>query len=141
MVLNFKYYDDMEPIHTLRWDGLKNSAGSITVVEIEKLKNYNDNVWYKLFTERDYSKIKGEDRIMDDLVKEVDSLNKYDSLSYITSSEYRFIVEQNAQINGAREEGRTEGIMEVASNLKKRGMTTEEIVELTGLTKEEVEAL
>ena len=78
---------------------------------------------------------------MDDLVKDVDSLNKYDSLSYITSSEYRFIVEQNAQINGARENGLKEGKKEVASNLKKHGMSIEEIVELTGLSKEEIESL
>ena len=94
--LNFVLYEeDSNPIHTIKLEGVKNRAGSITVVEIEKLKNYNDNVWYKLFTESNYSKIRGKDRIMDDLVKEVDSLNKYDSLSYLTSSEYRFIVEQN----------------------------------------------
>ena len=143
--IDFDYYDDTEPIHTLRWEGVNNSAGSITVVEIGKLKNYNDNVWYKLFTESDYSKLRGKDRIMDDLVKEIDSINDTDSLRYLMSEEYRGLVERNAQINGAREEGRTEGrtegIMEVAANLKKDGMPIEKIVELTGLTKEVVESL
>ena len=142
--LDFNYYKDKKPIHTLRWDSAKNRAGSITVVEIKKLKNYN-NIWYKLFTESDYSKLRGKDRIMDDLVKEIDSINDTDSLRYLMSEEYRGLVERNAQINGAREEGRTEGrtegIMEVAANLKKDGMPIEKIVELTGLTKEVVESL
>ena len=182
--LNFLYYDDGKPIHTLRWDSAKNRAGSITVVEIEKLKNYNDNIWYKLFTEKDYSKIRGKDRIMDDLVKEVDYINENDSLSYLASSRHRFIVEQNALKDGyetqlreglekglaeGREkaiaegraqglsegraqglsEGRAQGIAEgrkeeailIALNLKKRGMTIDEIVEITNLTKEEIEVL
>ena len=143
--IDFKHYEDDNPIHTLRWDSAKNRAGSITVVEIEKLKNYNDNVWYKLFTESDYSKLKGEDRIVDDLVKEIDSINDTDSLRYLMSEEYRGLVERNAQINGAREEGREEGrkeaILEVVSNLKNRGMTIEDIIDLTGLTKEEISKL
>lgn len=140
--IDFKHYEnDNNPIHTLRWDGVNNRAGSITVVEIEKLKNYNDNVWYKLFTESNYSKLRGKDRIMDDLVNEIDSINNTDSLRYLMSEEYRGLVERNAQINGAREEGRKEGVRQVALNLKNSGMPVEEIIKLTGLTREEIEAL
>ena len=38
--IDFKHYkNDDNPIHTLKWDGVNNRAGSITIVEIEKLKN------------------------------------------------------------------------------------------------------
>ena len=172
--LDFDYYDDSEPIHTLEWDSLKNRAGSITVVEINKLKNYNkDNIWYKLFTEKDYSKLRGKDKLMDNLVDDIETLNNNDSLSYLMSERHRGIVERNALEDGYRRQGLEQGLKEgleqglkegiekgleqgleqglkqgqkkkaeeVALNLKKYGMSTEEIVELTGLTKEEVESL
>ena len=78
---------------------------------------------------------------MDDLVNEIDSINNTDSLRYLMSEEYRGLVERNAQINGALEKGRREAMLEVASNLKKRGMTIEDIIDVTGLSKKEVEKL
>ena len=40
-----------------------------------------------------------------------------------------------------REEGRKEANIEIAKKLLKKGMSIEEIVEITGLTKEEIEKL
>lgn len=148
--LDFNNYNDDIPIHSLISDELKNSAGSITIVEINKLKNYNkDNIWYRLFTEDDYSKLKGEDRIMDELINNIEQLNDDDSLAYLMSERYRGIIEQNALRNGdreqglkeGREQGRIEALKEIAYSLKKDGMPIEKIVEYTGLTIEEIESL
>jgi predicted transposase/invertase (TIGR01784 family) len=43
--------------------------------------------------------------------------------------------------NEGREEGRTEGHAEVAKSMKRKGYPLEEIMELTGLTSEQIEAL
>lgn len=44
-------------------------------------------------------------------------------------------------LDTAREEGREEGIEKVAKNAKKMGKSILEIIELTGLTKEQIENL
>ena len=46
-----------------------------------------------------------------------------------------------SRMNGAKREGRSEGINEVARNLLKRNRPIEEIMEDTGLTREEIEVL
>ena len=157
--IDFDYFKGDNPIHTftLNERGTNNSNhgfGSITVVEIKKLKNYNkNNVWYKLFTENDYSKLKGEDDIMDSLVDDIESINENDSLSYLVSDRYRALIETNALNRGYMEKGLQQGLeqgleqgkkekaVQIALKLKSRGMSIEDIIDITGLTKEEVESL
>jgi predicted transposase/invertase (TIGR01784 family) len=44
-------------------------------------------------------------------------------------------------MNGARREGRQEGMIEVAKNLKKRGLPINQIAEDTGLSPDEITRL
>ena len=54
----------------------------------------------------------------------------------ITMEEYGEVQKENG-----RREGLKEGILQVAGNMKAEGMTADEIMRLTGLTKKQIEAL
>lgn len=76
-------------------------------------------------------------------VAEVSKLSKEDRLKYDHAlKRYRDTLNAmtGAEIKG-REEGRTEGKVEVARNMKSSGMSLADIVRFTGLTEEQVNAL
>ena len=51
------------------------------------------------------------------------------------------IMTERSAINDARKEGRTERDIEISKKLKINGMPLEQISEITGLTKEEIEKI
>ena len=144
--LDFNFYNSEKPIHTFRMEdkeiGSLSSAGSITVVEIGKLKNYNkDNPWYKLFYETDYKELKGQDIVMDTIVNDIETLNQDEKLRYTLEDKMRYEREISAQKDAANKKGEKNGILKVAKNLKKYGMSEEDIIINTGLSLEEIRKL
>lgn len=53
----------------------------------------------------------------------------------------RAIMEEQDEKEGCREDGRKEKTIEIAKKLKNKGMSMEEIMEITGLMKKEMEVL
>ena len=161
--LDFNYFkDSKEAIHTYKIKDKEGSAlahsGSITIVEIKKLKNYNkdNNPWFELFYSDNYSSIKG-DNVLEEVVNKVNELNQDEAMRFRLQSQERFKTEYNAQMNGAYKNGKAEGMaegmaegigigekkkaMEMAHKLIKIGMSLEDVSSVTGLSVEEIKAL
>ena len=56
-------------------------------------------------------------------------------------SRQRAILDYNTGMRDAREEGIKEGAIKIAKNMLKKGIDIDTIIEVTGLTKEEIEEI
>ena len=74
-------------------------------------------------------------------MEKLKEISKDDKLRRIAELREKAILDERSAINYATEKGREEGKKETAKKLKEKNMPTEEIEEITGLTKEEIEKL
>jgi len=127
----------------------ENEKGEKFIVELQKSKQnfFKDRtVYYSTFPIREQAKradwdyelkavytIAILDFVFDSDTNEPDKFRYEDSLKY-----YRDL---KNSLDTARDEGIIEGIEKVAKNALKIGKTISEIIELTGLTKEQIEKL
>ena len=164
---DFNYYGGDNPIHTftLNEKESKNSiknAGSITIVEIKKLKNYNkNNLWFKLFYNSNYKELKGEDMVMNRLVDQIEELNADEAIQFEIEERERQFTERNALIEGYKEQALKQGLQqglqqgieqgiergkadakyEIARNMISEGIDIELISKMTGLAIDEIQKL
>lgn len=159
--LNFKLYKDDEAIHTFKLKDkngnyLKNS-GSITIVEIEKFKNmnYNKDIWDRLLMVKEVKELdslKGADEIMDKVIKTCHDINDDAEMWRLLDEDHarrNIGAEKEAIAEKAMAEGMAKGLeegsktkaIEVAKNAKQMNLKVEDIIKLTGLSKEEIESL
>ena len=104
---------------------------------------------HKLFKTNDLESLKGDDLIMNELADKIENLNNDTEFVYKLDARERAEREQNARMTAATEkglkEGREKGSMEkakeIAKKLKQMNMSSSQIEEATGLTKEEIESL
>ena len=73
--------------------------------------------------------------------KELEYLSGDEAFQRIVEARARFLEDQEVQTRAAREEGLSEGKKEIAKKMKAKNMPIEEIMELTGLSKEEIEKI
>ena len=73
--------------------------------------------------------------------KELEYLSGDEAFQRIVEARARFLEDQEVQTRAAREEGLSEGKKEIAKKMKAKNMPIEEIMELTGLSKEEIEEI
>lgn len=168
-ILNFNIYDDYNPIHTFKVkdedENELNRCGSITIVEIEKFNNsdYNIDIWDKLFMvkePKELDSLKGADKLMDNVIKTCKDINDDAEMWRLLDEDHarrnigaeRKAIEEKAQAEGLAKgmkeglaKGMKEGIIKekasVVKNAKKLGLPIEQIIALTGLSKEEIEKL
>jgi predicted transposase/invertase (TIGR01784 family) len=154
--LGFKMYDDDSFIHEFEFYDEKRKISlvndtKIIVVEFVKFKklDYNNNRWYNIFNTKDLSLLEGDDTVMNDLVDNIKSLNNDNEFVIKIDARERAEREYNARMNADIEESMKQGIeqgkkeskIEIAKKLKQMKLSTLEIMEATGLTKEEIESL
>jgi predicted transposase/invertase (TIGR01784 family) len=77
--------------------------------------------------------------------KELEYLSGDEAFQELVENRARFLMDQAVQTKAAREEGlsmgQKKGKIEIAKKMKARNMPIEEIIELTGLSKEEIEKI
>ena len=75
--------------------------------------------------------------------KELEYLSGDEAFQRIVEARVRFLEDQEVQTRAARAEGLSEGkkemTLKIAKKMKAKNMPIEEIMELTGLSKEEIE--
>lgn len=85
------------------------------------------------------------DLIMNELADKIENLNNDTEFVYKLDARERAEREQKARMTAATEKGLKEGSMEkakeIAKKLKQMNMSSSQIEEATGLTKEEIESL
>ena len=109
--------------------------------EIEKFKNidYNevDDKHYKLFITNELDKLRGDDELMNKVADTIQKVNFRPDYR----ENLRLLDNEKRLRNAEREAALKEGKIEVAINAKKMGLSVEQIIALTGLSKEEIESL
>ena len=77
--------------------------------------------------------------------KELEYLSGDEAFQRIVEARARFLEDQEVQTRAARAEGLSEGkkemTLKIAKKMKAKNMPIEEIMELTGLSKEEIEKI
>ena len=77
--------------------------------------------------------------------KELEYLSGDEAFQRIVEARARFLEDQEVQTRAARAEGLSEGkkemTLKIAKKMKAKNMPIEEIMELTGLSKEEIEEI
>ncbi len=66
---------------------------------------------------------------------------KQDKERYLYEMREKALLDQVSAMEGAREEGRAEGKVEIVLHMLNRGMSVTEVADLTGLSKAEIEHL
>ena len=161
--LGFKLFDDKDIIREYKlYDDKHNDTllddTKIIIVEFAKFSEcgYNKNRWYNLFLTHNLNELRGE-AVMDDLVDSIKALNNDDSVvlhidarqraederisSYVCAVEKGLQEGREKGLQEGREKGVKETAIKVAKNMKAKGLESSLIAEVTGLSKEEVEAL
>jgi hypothetical protein len=146
-----------------------NRCGSITIVEIEKFNNsdYNVDIWDKLFMvkePKELDSLKGADKVMDNVIKTCKDINDDAEMWRLLDEDHarrnigaeRKAIEEKARAEGMAkglkeglakgmneglQQGVQQGKLEIAKNLKEMGISLEQIINATGLSKEEIEKL
>ena len=125
----------------------------IRIIELPKIiNNIDDNnelMDWLLFLENPKSnrviekmKVNKELKQANEKLKEIYS---DEQLEHLIELRQRYILERNSDLDESREagraEGRAEGIAEVAKRMLEKGLKLEDIVDVTGLSKSEIESL
>ena len=132
------YGIDLLEMHLIELPKFKREYSPFNVVEEE---------WTQFFA--DIKKLQQEEKIKTREVKEalsnLDKLNLKGIDREFYEASLRRMAEQSTLLEQAENKGKKEGIKEaslkLAKALKQKGMTQDEIIELTGLTKEELEGI
>lgn len=156
-ILDGKIYDEFEDIDS-KWRimnekyGLKNHFNEleIHIIELKKLRNSaklkesNKNFWL-WFIDHTNEELVNMGSVTNEMIKEArEQLAKIQSNRELMERirlEEAYEMDYNTGINDARREGKKEAQIETAKKMLQKGMAIEEIEELTGLSKSEIEAL
>jgi len=123
------------------------------ILEIPKIKNTeleNDELaqWLKFIGNPESEEVKmfmSENKYWKQAMEELAYLSGDEHFQRLVESRYRFLRDQAIELEDREEKGKAEGEIktkiEIAKKMKAKNMPIEEIIELTGLTKEEIEKL
>lgn len=154
-ILNFKYLDGNEFIKNY---GIfeKTTKRKLTdlieyiFIELPKLKETNTDYNTKLHKWLLFL-LNPNDKEVDEFMKNDGEIKEAMDVLYNISGDKetvmlaemreKAIMDEQSRLNGARKEGKIEGKIEVAKNLKKLGLDIKKIAEATGLTIDEIEKL
>lgn len=154
-ILNFKYLDGNEFIKNY---GIfeKTTKRKLTdlveyiFIELPRLKETNKDYNTKLHKWLLFL-LNPNDKEVDEFMKNDGEIKEAMDVLYNISGDKetvmlaemreKAIMDEQSRLNGARKEGKIEGKIEVAKNLKKLGLDIKKIAEATGLTIDEIEKL
>lgn len=154
-ILNFKYLDGNEFIKNY---GIfeKTTKRKLTdlveyiFIELPRLKETNKDYNTKLHKWLLFL-LNPNDKEVDEFMKSDGEIKEAMDVLYNISGDKetvmlaemreKAIMDEQSRLNGARKEGKIEGKIEVAKNLKRLGLEIKKIAEATGLTIDEIEKL
>ena len=133
---------ECENIESYHIDLEKLKKECYTNSEINELEKY-----LKMFIATEESELESlrSDEIMNDAINELERISMDENIIGLYDAEEIERKVRNTQLKGAKlegiEEGKKEGINQVAKNMKNMGMDLEDISKATGFTIEEIEKL
>lgn len=153
-----KQLDGIEELDT-KWQIIETKGGErlltddleLRIIEIPKAEKilekekYNRIAQWLLFLDNPNT-----ERV-EEIMKENEEVKKAGSVLHIMSEDEelqrlaelreKWELDERSALSSAKEEGMEESTLKIAKRMKEKGMTVEEIAELTDLTKEEIERL
>lgn len=119
------------------------------ILEIPKIKDAeleNDELaqWLKFIDNSESEEVKKlmcENKYWKQAMEELEYLSGEPNFQRLVESRAGFLMDQDFELDARERKGKAEGKAEIAKKMKAKNMPIEEIVELTGLTKEEIEII
>ena len=120
---------------------------NVLEIYIIEIKKYKDNEtkrkldkWIKFLQNPGVIKM-GENKSVDKAKKVLEEISQDERERYLAELREKYIMDQKAIEDAGYDKGEKNKAIEIAKKMKKRNITLEEICEITGLTKEEVQNL
>ena len=82
-----------------------------------------------------------ENKYWKQAIEELEYLSEEPDFQRLVESRAGFLMDQDFEMDERERKGKNEAKTEIAKKMKNKNMPIEEIVELTGLTKEEIEKI
>ena len=158
-ILNFTYFKDSECIRTFKMsDEYGHSLEGYTIIVIELTKkDFCNNIylkkWLDLFLEENLETYESEDEFMKEVVEEIKRLNADEQMRINMIREEIYEKDRLSELEISKKEGLEEGIqlglqqgvqqgsINVAKNMKNKGLDVSLIVEMTGLDEETIKKI
>ena len=156
-IFDFIFYEGKEEIEPLQMVELKNQKNEVfydklkyIYIELPKFKKTAEDLFFRfekwLYVFKHLSRLtdrpqKLQEKVFEQLFRnaEISKFTPNERVSYQKSLKYYRDLKNVTDT--ARDEGKVEGKIEVAKNLKTMGLSMEQIVQATGLSKGEIEVL
>ena len=118
-------------------------------IELKKFLKKNPGIsskleqwmWLIIGEEEKVEMVSKENKTIEKVVEDLDEMSADEKERWEAFNRKLAIWDYNVNIQMATEQGKEEEKEEMAKKLKKKGMTVEEIIEVTGLSKEKIESL
>ena len=123
----------------------------IVILELPKFKKYKDKTqnqelknWVEFITNPE-KELKGESKEIERARRVLEAMSQDENERYLAELRQKYIMDQKAIEDAGYDKGTLEGKrkekLEIAKKMKSKKIDIEDIVEITGLTKEEIEEL
>ncbi len=135
-----KEHKDYEVIKDLQW----------YFIELPKFRMSNPNMedklnqWLALIDNEDRGMIKmaeEKNKTIKEAKKEVEYLTGEEEIKRLAELREKWAMDRRSEISDAREEGKKEEKLAIAKNMLNKGKSEEDILDFTGISKEELEKL
>ena len=132
-----KEHKDYEVIKDLQW----------YFIELPKFRMSNQdklNQWLALIDNEDRGMIKmaeEKNKTIKEAKKEVEYLTGEEEIKRLAELREKWAMDRRSEISDAREEGKKEEKLAIAKNMLNKGKSEEDILDFTGISKEELEKL
>lgn len=135
-----KEHKDYEVIKDLQW----------YFIELPKFRMSNPNMedklnqWLALIDNEDRGMIKvaeEKNKTIKEAKKEVEYLTGEEEIKRLAELREKWAMDRRSEISDAREEGKKEEKLAIAKNMLNKGISEEDILDFTGISKEELEKL
>ena len=125
----------------------------IVPIELPKINENNNKTyldkWVKFINNPEVIGMSEENKAIKKAKEVLEQISQDEHEIYLAELREKYILDKNSLEDGAREEGREEGRQEgreeekreLAKKMKVKNMDIHDIIEITGLTKEEIEKL
>ena len=116
----------------------------IYIIELKKYKESNDNkeldIWVRFLTNPEV-KVMGENESVDKARKVLEEISQDERERYLAELREKYIMDQKAIADAGYNKGEKKARIEIAKKMKEKNIPIEDIIDITELSKEEIEKI
>ena len=116
----------------------------IYIIELKKYKESNDNkeldIWVRFLNNTEV-KVMGENESVDKARKVLEEISQDERERYLAELREKYIMDQKAIADAGYNKGEKKARIEIAKKMKEKNIPIEDIIDITELSKEEIEKI